>query len=351
MSIYVLKEAMSYIDGEYDDIYRALGFVLAMVLIDFVSTCSSLNIERIEIVNLKICHGIQTLVFAKVFKVTSSSNKKYKKGELNGLVNQEPRKLSYFLSQCSDFVIVPFSIASTVFSLYQIIGVVTIYALIILIAASIGMFLFSKLNSKLQRIMRRHDDERSNMLLEVVENIKVIKMNSYTQKFLDDIMTFRGKEYYHMIYDHLINFPNHMINFLTNHGLIFTVFFISVFSSNMSITVPLGITMMRLISHLKGRTSRLPNLLRGFYDSLHNIRRIENFLNCEGIEQHKYYDNGNTDNHVSVKIEQSNFFWGLDEAKFDEEPEEVNKTQNNDAFSISDGQDDNQKVVSLDTKV
>ena len=240
---------------------------------------------------------------------------------------------------------------------------VTIYALIILIAASIGLFLFSKLNSKLNRIMRRHDDERGNVLLEMVENMKVIKMNSYTQKFLDDIVKFKGKEYYHMIYGHLINFPSHMIHFMTHHGLIFTVLFISAFNSKMSITLPLGMTMMRLIGHLKGRTCHLPHFIRGFYDTLICIHRIEDFLNCEGIEQHKYYENVNEDNNVSVKIDQSNFFWGIDEAKFDEEPEEIKKkdkkrktsedksSDNDDTTSSSENEEDTEKVVSLETKV
>ena len=81
------------------------------------------------------------------------------------------------------------------------------------------------------------------------------------------------------------------------------------------------------------------------------VNRVEEFLNCESIEKNKYYENAKEDNQVSVKIEESNFFWGLDEAKFDEMPEKVEKTLNKDASNITDGQDDNQKVVSLDTKV
>ena len=81
------------------------------------------------------------------------------------------------------------------------------------------------------------------------------------------------------------------------------------------------------------------------------VNRVEEFLNCESIEKNKYYENAKEDNQVSVKIEQSNFFWGLDEAKFDEMPEKVEKTQNNNALNSSNDQDGSQKVVSLDTKV
>ena len=359
LNIYVLKEVMSYIDGEYDNINRALKFVFAMAMLEFISRCSHMARDRFEITRSKIAHGIQTLIFSKVFDVTSSSNKKYRKGELNGLVNHDPHRISHFLNMCSEVVTIPFAIASAIFSLYQIIGMITIYALTLLIAASIGLFMFSKLNSKLHRIMRRHDDERGNVLLEMVENMKVIKMNSYTQKFLDDIVTFKGKEYYHMIYGHLINFPSHLIHFSTHYGLVFGILFMSAFNSNMSITVPLGMTILRLIEHLKGRTCHLPHFIRGFYDSLICIHRIEDFLHCGGIEYHKYFKNTNEDNNISVKIEQSNFFWGLDEAKYDEEPEEVKKKKkkeksengNDDTTSSSENEDDTDRIVSLDSKV
>ena len=81
------------------------------------------------------------------------------------------------------------------------------------------------------------------------------------------------------------------------------------------------------------------------------VNRVEEFLNCESIEKNKYYENAKEDNQVSVKIEESNFFWGLDEAKFDEMPEKVEKTQSNDILNSFNDQDGSQKVVSLDTKV
>ena len=178
LSIYVLKEVMSYIEGEYDDINRALAFVFVMSLTAVVSKSLAISREKLDLERRNVTHGIQSLIFSKIFDVTSSSNKKYRKGELNGLVNSDPRRISNFLKQSCELITIPFAIVSIIFSLYQIIGMVTIYAMIILIAASIGIIYLSKLNSKLQQIMRRHDDERGNVLLEVIENIKVIKMNS-----------------------------------------------------------------------------------------------------------------------------------------------------------------------------
>ena len=111
--------------------------------------------------------------------------------------------------------------------------------------------------------------------------------------------------------------------------------------------------MFRLIDRLNYETSSIPRFIESFYNSLMCVNRVEEFLNCESIEKNKYYENAKEDNQVSVKIEQSNFFWGLDEAKFDEMPEKVEKstTNNEDVSSLSKNQDGSQKVVSLDTKV
>ena len=49
LNIFVLKEVMSYIDGENDNMNRALSFVLGMVLLEFVSRSIHMARDRFEL--------------------------------------------------------------------------------------------------------------------------------------------------------------------------------------------------------------------------------------------------------------------------------------------------------------
>ena len=185
---------MGYIDKDYDDINRALLFILAIVVLEFVKRCEHMATEKIRIGRSKIAHGMQGLIYSKVFKVTSSSNKKFGKGELNGLVNRDPFAISHFIHQCSVALTMPFAIISALFNLYLIIGYIVVYALAAILLNAIAMYGYLKVRSRMFQALRKHFDERGNALIEMVENIKVIKINSYTQKFLDSMIYLKAQE-------------------------------------------------------------------------------------------------------------------------------------------------------------
>ena len=82
------------------------------------------------------------------------------------------------------------------------------------------------------------------------------------------------------------------------------------------------------------------------------VNRIQDFLNCEEIEFHKVATSNDDTNDFSVKVDSSNFFWGLDQAKNDDPEQgasEDNKQEVKD--DNSNEVEEKSKTVTLDKKI
>ena len=87
-NIFILKEIMDYIDGENDDTNKALMFVFILAL--FEVTAKAIH-KFLDVVQFKIYYkigvAIQKMNYSKIFRISSATNKNYKKGDLNNLMN------------------------------------------------------------------------------------------------------------------------------------------------------------------------------------------------------------------------------------------------------------------------
>ena len=109
MLIYGTKQVMGYIDGEYDDMYYALWCVAIM----FMSKILTKGMQNYKIaLELKgknrIDAGLQTLLYDKLFRVSTASNREHEKGALNRLIQKGSANLSNVISQIQFITTLPF---------------------------------------------------------------------------------------------------------------------------------------------------------------------------------------------------------------------------------------------------
>ena len=357
-NIFMLKEVMDYIDGANDDMNRALMYVLIMVLYELTARTLHMAVDRIALkLASRVSVAIQKVVYSKIFRISSATNKKYKKGDLNNLVNSDPARIGRFCWELPHITSLPFLLFCSCVSLFNVIGYVAIYAVCIVIFTCFCTYYICKFTENLWKQIRKNSDKRSNVLTEIIENIKVIKMNSYTQCFTDKIMTIRNKEFVHMIMGHLNNLPHHVIHNLSHYFLVFGVFFITVFKTDMAITVPIGMTIIRIIGHMRNHTNHFPHFANELADFFVCVNRIQDFLKCEEIEYHKVLVSNDENNDFSVKVDNSNFFWGIDEVKDDDSDDELSSTiqlktiDSREASTDSSEIQDNGKAVTLAKKI
>ena len=125
---------MDYIDGENDDINKALMYVVIMGLFELGARALSMTVDRIQLkVASRVYVGIQKMIYSKIFRISSATNKKYKKGDLNNLINSDSSKIAKILWELPHITSLPFLLTCSCISLYNIIGYVAFYAVAIVL--------------------------------------------------------------------------------------------------------------------------------------------------------------------------------------------------------------------------
>eukprot|EP00345_Euplotes_harpa_P007392 CAMPEP_0168333046 /NCGR_PEP_ID=MMETSP0213-20121227/9350_1 /TAXON_ID=151035 /ORGANISM="Euplotes harpa, Strain FSP1.4" /LENGTH=107 /DNA_ID=CAMNT_0008337247 /DNA_START=1081 /DNA_END=1404 /DNA_ORIENTATION=+ len=104
------------------------------------------------------------------------------------------------------------------------IGLIFIYGVIIIMVTGVGIFYISKLQTKLYESISENSDDRANLLSEIIDNIKVIKINSYLESFTDRIGQIRKTEYRNAVYESLIEAPETFVSSVGYSTLVLGIF-------------------------------------------------------------------------------------------------------------------------------
>ena len=155
----------------------------------------------------------------------------------------------------------------TLHTLYALIGYGVIYASCLIIISFPGVYFISYFSKTLIKEQRRNSREKSNMLAEVIDNIKIIKMNSYIKCFSDKLLQIKFNEYVNMVKLHTFRLSKSLVDTFSHLLLIFGLYFITAYSTDLVITVTVNMMVLKLLNQLKSSLKTIMN----FSESLHDF--------------------------------------------------------------------------------
>lgn len=200
---------------------------------------------------------------------------------------------------------------------------------ILLIFGVINYYL-AKWTAIVQTERMRRLDKRTNKISDVIDNIKLIKFNSWVEKFLKKVFKSRNKEIKVIIHKLLLWTVNITFMNLNYPVLAITVFLVAIFGAKLSVAVPTALAILQILNSLHSSSRSLPLFIGDFTEFLVSMTRIQNFLMCPEIETDQViYDESVFDKNA-IKVTNANLFWG-----FDEKLKKKKKIEN-----LSDGEDD-----------
>ena len=181
-------------------------------------------------------------------------------------------------------------------------------------------------------------DARIQKVTEVVDNIKLIKFNSWIHKYMAIVNKSRNIEVIVIVKKLLIWVLNVIFYNLNYPLLAVSIFMIAILGADISIAVPTALAILQLLNNLNNSARSLPNFIGGFIEFLISMTRIQEFLDCEEADlsaiEHK------SDKDIALRIDDSNFFWGF------EKPEEDSKKNK----KKSKGSDKNNRASTVSKK-
>ena len=177
----LLREILSYIESDNADQkqqIRALAFAITMLTYIFLSKIINENagyyVVKFEV---QLRQAITSMMYSKVLRVSPSTNKKFEKGRLVNMIQNDSDSTTFVFEELPQFLAQPFQMVFIIISLYLLIDYLVVVAVIFMIVSTFIFYLIAKWNAYVQKQWLKYIDKRLNKLNESIENIKIIKFN------------------------------------------------------------------------------------------------------------------------------------------------------------------------------
>ena len=146
---------------------------------------------------------------------------------------------------------------------------------------------------------------------EVVNNIKVIKLNSWRDMFIDKIKSIRTKELFLIRLEIVVDSISGFLAWMISTNLILTTFLVF-FLTGHEISLARAYAGIQVFKFLEYPLRWIPEFLSSLLDWAVSLKRIHRFLECSEINPAlvNSHDNEIINTDKDIVIESSNFTWG-----------------------------------------
>jgi ABC-type bacteriocin/lantibiotic exporter with double-glycine peptidase domain len=310
--------------GEDGGIGYGIGLVFAYI---FASTGANIFNEQANfyqnLLGDKAYAALIALIYNKTLKVSPSTNKQFGQGEIINFIQVDAMKAAEVAWCFPPVARLPIQLMFSLAFLFYYFGVYLFAAFGIAFVMIVLNFFIAIWNSKLQDKVLERKDKRMNTTTEVVNNIKIIKLNSWVKYFIDKVGVERNKELSTIKKSLLVNSLEIITAFLMSPFFMITTFGVFMLCGN-SMSTATGFAALQVLFAIDEPIRWIPQFIGTFMEFLVSMRRIQRFLLCDEINSQLVESNNinlkNKD--IDVLIEEANFSWAGKKEKTDDEKEE-----------------------------
>ena len=189
------------------------------------------------------------------------------------------------------------------------IGIALLAAIGVIIVFGIANYIIAVLSSIVQRQRMKRTSNRIHKVTEIVDNIKLIKFNSWVDKYIQIANQARNKELAMKVRKELLEGINETFMNLNYPLLTVSVFLVAILVAKMSIVVPTALAILQLLNSLKESSRSLPYFIGEFTEFMVSMERIQAFLQCDELQAKAINYDKSED--TSISIRDGHFFWGF----------------------------------------
>ena len=155
-------------------------------------------------------------------------------------------------------------------------------AFTILFSVSIINYFIAKVSARRSKVCLKKKDKRLDMMAEVINNIKVIKLNSWIPRFLDEVQHRRAIEMKAIVKSFMVQMISMFVGYLTPM-LVVVVVFAVMMAHGYHIGVSNAYAAMNVIWMLQGPMNWLPYFIGMIMEFKVSLTRIEKYLLCPEV--------------------------------------------------------------------
>ena len=227
------------------------------------------------IFSYKLISQLDVFIFDKLLRISPFSN--VSEGSLVNFIQSDAESFGEFFTYTPATLVLPFQILFFIYVLFTYFGFSFIFGIITLILIFIIFASLQKIRAKYQKEILAKKDRRMRTTTQAFEMIKIIKLYSWEDYFLNKIRKEREEE---LIYFKKAQIVSLFIDSITwSIGPILS--FVSVFSYNIfnePMEMSKLLTSLYIFHNLTDPLFLIPEYINGLMDSLLSLKRLETFL-------------------------------------------------------------------------
>ena len=162
----------------------------------------------------------------------------------------DAEEIGFVFGMFHDAIKVPIKVLFLIISLYMFIGISFLAALGVIIIFGYINYFIAIVSKSVQKTKMKSMSKRIHKVSEIIDNIKVIKFNSWTDKYLNIVNKERFKEILYKTKKELLWALDETLMNLDFPLLTISVFLVAVLGAKMSVTVPTALAIFQLLKSL-----------------------------------------------------------------------------------------------------
>ena len=287
--------------------FSFLGCKLIMV---FVS--KQLN-EYMNYIGFKSSIELNCLIFDKVLKSSPSSRKEMaESGEILNFVQVDSHKLTMLMMQSPTAITIPIMIVAYSYMLFTFLGWSFIFGLFVLLFFVFLNFVLMRKFKIHQKLRQKRIDNRLKVTTETLFNLKVLKLYSWENFFLNQIYEKREEELKeaNKIFQ-IQNLNRTLLWFSPVATAVVSIGSYVYFSKE--VKVEDIFTCLGILSSIQEPIRMIAMIYANLLDSLISMRRIEKFMDQDDIIEENLIKNDqeSINNGFDIVIKNCDFSWGM----------------------------------------
>ena len=305
---------LDFIDTDSDSdggIAYGLLLIIIYILIDLVSNIISEQLNMIQkLLQIKIKNGIICLIYEKILKLSSATNKIFSQGEIINFIDVDANKIKYLLEEFSLVIRFPILVVFGFWLLMYYFGYSIIAAILIGTISFLSLFIIEKVYASVEDKVLIERDKRMRWTTEIVNNIKVIKLNSLSDLFSRKVISIRNDELSYFQIKLILDALKTGISWFSTPMMILSMLLVF-FQTGHTITVAKAFAGIQVLYFLERPLKWFPDFLGKFFEFEVSLERINKFLmwNEHNAELVQYSSNQSNDG-IDISIKGANFTWG-----------------------------------------
>ncbi|GIZ02574.1 multidrug resistance-associated protein 1, partial [Caerostris extrusa] len=191
----IILDALIAFVGSNDPYWKGFVFASGMFFAAMIESFLSGQYEyRIYTTAMRIRSCIISVVYKKALVLSNSSKKNFTVGEVVNLMSVDTQRVMDYVQMVNLLWAAPLQIVIAIYLLWQQLGVATLGGLAVMILVIPLNGVISLFIRRFQMRLMKDKDQRTKLMNEIINGIKVLKLYAWENSFIKEVMNIRYME-------------------------------------------------------------------------------------------------------------------------------------------------------------